>query len=147
MYPIELVVVSHKCKGKHCEVCLNVQETSFFTSSVTNETYNINHQFKCNEKCLFYLLTYKKCLKQYVGQTTGNYLQKIFDRKFQRSEPCMQEHLFQTFSTAGHNGSINDVSVTFIDKADPSDPLKRENFWRETLWTMEPYGLSFEDSI
>ena len=86
-------------------------------------------------------------MKQYVGQTTGTYLQKIFDRKFQRSEPCMQEHLFRTFSTAGHNGSINDVSVTFIDKADLSDPLKRENFWRETLWTMEPYGLSIEDSV
>ena len=40
----------------------------------------------------------------------------------------MQEHLFRHFSRPGHNGFLNDVSVTFIDKPDPSDPLKRENF-------------------
>ena len=42
---------------------------------------------------------------------------------------------------------LNDVSVTFIDITDPSDPLKRENFWRETLRTMAPYGLNIEDSV
>ena len=42
---------------------------------------------------------------------------------------------------------LNDVSVTFIDKTDPSDPLKRENFWREIRMTMAPYGLNIEDSV
>ena len=125
------------------EVCLNVQETSCFRSSVTNETYKINHPFSCDEKCLVYLLTCKKCLKQYVGQTidsfryrSNNY--KSNERKFQ--EPCMQEHLLLHFSGPGHNGFLNNVSVTFLDKTDPSDPLKCENFWRETLMTMAPYG-------
>ena len=48
----------------------------------------------------------------------------------------MQEHLFRHFSSPGHHGFLNDVSVTFIDKTDPSDPLKREHFWRETLTTI-----------
>ena len=39
------------------------------------------------------------------------------------------------------------ISVTFIDITDPSDPLKREIFWRETLRTMAPYGLNIEDSV
>ena len=30
--------------------------------------------------------------------------------------PCMQEILFSHFSMAGHNGLLNDVSITFIDK-------------------------------
>ena len=59
----------------------------------------------------------------------------------------MQEHLFRHFSSPGHNCFLNDVSVTFIDKTDRSDPLKRENFWRETLMTMEPYELNIEDSV
>ena len=46
-------------------------------------------------------------------------------RKFQHSELCMQEHLFQHFSSQGYNGFLKDVSVTFLDKTDPSDPLKR----------------------
>ena len=31
---------------------------------------------------------------------------------------------------------VTDVFVVFIDKTDPSDPLKCKNFWRETLMTM-----------
>ena len=53
----------------------------------------------------------------------------------------MQEHLFRHFSSPGLN-----VSVTFIHKTDPSDPLKREIFWRQTLMTMAPYWLKIEDS-
>ena len=40
----------------------------------------------------------------------------------------MQENLFRHFSSPGHNGFVNDVSVTFIDKTDPSDHLKGEDF-------------------
>ena len=58
----------------------------------------------------------------------------------------MQEHLFRHFSSPDHIGFLSEVSVTFSDKTNPSDPLKRENFWRETLITMAPYGLNIEDS-
>ena len=59
----------------------------------------------------------------------------------------MQEHLFWDFSCPSYNGCLNNVSVTFIDQTDPSDPLKPENFWRETLRTMAAHGLNFEDSV
>ena len=86
-------------------------------------------------------------MKQHVGQATDTFRHrwnnyKSSERKFQRSEPCMQQHLFWHFSSAGHNGFLNDVSVTFIEKTDPSDPLKRENFWQEKLLTIAPYGLN-----
>ena len=144
LYATERIVGSQKCKGKRCEVCLNSRETSCFSSQVTNETYKIDH--------LVYLMTCKKCLKQYAGQTIDNFRYrcnnyKSNDRKFQRSEPCMQEHLFRHFSSPGHNGFLSDVSETFIDKTDPSDPLKQENFCRETLMTMAPCGLNIEDSV
>lgn len=43
---------------------------------------------------------------------------------------------------SGLSGFINDVFITFIDKMDPSDLLKQENFWLKTLMTMTPYGLN-----
>ena len=52
LYPTERTVGSYKCGGKRCEVCINVNETSIFTSTVTGETYIINHRFDCNERCL-----------------------------------------------------------------------------------------------
>ena len=59
----------------------------------------------------------------------------------------MQQHLSSHFSMAGHDGFLNDVSITFIDKTDSSDPLRREDYWRQTLITMVPYGVNNKDSV
>ena len=59
----------------------------------------------------------------------------------------MQEHLLSYFSSPGHNGFLNNVSITFMDKADPSDPLKGEDYWRRTLKTMASFGINIEDSV
>ena len=73
----------------------------------------INHQFNYSEKCFVYLLRCNKCFKKHVGPTLDEFHQrwnnyKSNDRKFQRLEPCMQEHLFSHFSMAGHNGFLDD---------------------------------------
>ena len=59
----------------------------------------------------------------------------------------MQEHLFRLLPNPGHNGFLSDVSVTFVNKTDPSDPLKRENSWRETPMTVAPFELNIGDSV
>ena len=59
----------------------------------------------------------------------------------------MQDHLYRHFSSPGHRGFLNDVSVTLIDKTDGSGPKKREDYWMKTLKTMAPYGLNIEDSV
>ena len=48
---------------------------------------------------------------------------------------------------AGHNKFFDNVSITFIDKTDPSDPLHREDYWRLILKTMVPYRFNIEDSV
>ena len=63
-----------KYRSKRCEVCKYITKTDTFTSSVTRETYKINHRLDCNHKCLVYLLTCNKCKKEYTGQTTDNLL-------------------------------------------------------------------------
>ena len=73
LYPLERVTRTCKCHGKRCAVCLNVNETSTFTTSVAHETCKINHKFDCNSKCLIYLLTCKQCSEQYVGQTIDDF--------------------------------------------------------------------------
>ena len=96
------LLFAYKCKGERCEVCKDVLETDTFTCSNDQTTYKINHKFDCNEKCLVYLITCNKCLKQYVGQTVdmfrsrwNNY--KDNSRKFDRGEDCMQRHLYEHF--------------------------------------------------
>ena len=72
-YPDERTKGFFKCGSKRCEVCLNINETSTFASSVTGQTYIINHTFHCNDKCLVYLLTCNCFKKQYGGQTVEEF--------------------------------------------------------------------------
>ena len=53
---------------------------------------------------------------------------------------------FNYFCTSGHCGFLEDVSLTFIDKTDPSDPLKKEDYWRSTRKTLTPFG-HIEESV
>ena len=75
MYPIERTVGSKNCVSKCCKVCIciNVNETATFTSTVTRETFVINQKFDCIARCLVYLLTCCKCKIQYVGQTVDEF--------------------------------------------------------------------------
>ena len=59
----------------------------------------------------------------------------------------MQRHLYENFNLPGRSRFLNDVSVTLIDKTDPKDPTKREDFWIQTLKTKAAPGLNVEDGI
>ena len=61
LYPVESSVGSFNCKRPRYQICAYVNETDSFTSTVTGETYKINHRFDYMEKCLIYLLTCNKC--------------------------------------------------------------------------------------
>ena len=63
LYPLERRVGSFKRGGRRGKVCLNATETETFTSTSTNQTYKINHEFNCNESSLIHLLTCKICHK------------------------------------------------------------------------------------
>ena len=139
LYPLERHIGFFKCTGRRCKVCLNVMETEMFTSTSTNQTYKTNHEFKCNESSLIYLLTCKICCKQYVGHPVdifrsrwNNY--KSNDRMYSIGEPCILE----VSNSEGHTGFLENFSVTFIDKTDLQNPEKRENYWIHTLKAMVP---------
>ena len=98
IYTLKRVVESTKCGKRRCKVYMNISETNTFTSNFTGETSKINHKLTCGDKCLIYLLSYKCCGNQYVGETTDSFRYiwnnyKVNDRKHSRKESCMQEHL------------------------------------------------------
>ena len=152
LLPLERTVGSYKCGKKRCEVRDVISETDTFSSTDTGESFKINHKLNCNGKCLVYLVTFKICNKQYTGQATDSFRSRWNDykpesRKLDRNEKYMQEYLYSHFESEGHNGFLEDVSITLIDKTDGSDPTKRETFWMHTLKTLAPYGLNVENGI
>ena len=68
-------------------------------------------------------------------------------RKLFKGESCMQQHLFEHFQSLGHTDFVEDVCITFIDKAHPLIPTKREDYWRQTLKTLAPHGIDVEESV
>ena len=73
LYPLERFVGSKQCKKRRCKFCTNVTETDTFSSTVTGETFQINHELNCDDKCLIYLLKCKVCKKHHVGETTDGF--------------------------------------------------------------------------
>ena len=72
-YPINRTAGCYKCGSKRCEACKYITETDTFISTVTGETFKINHRFDCNDKCLVYLMTCNKCKKQNTGRTIDQF--------------------------------------------------------------------------
>ena len=124
-------VGSEKFNEKLCLVCLNVPETDTFESFQTKKQYKINHNSYCNDKCLIYFLSCKICGLQYVGSTTDpfryrwdNY--KDNNGKAERGVEHVQTDLLEHFVSHGHNGFLEDCTITLIDKNDGPDPTRRE---------------------
>ena len=66
LYPFQRKIGSKKCAKNCCEVCDYVTDTDTFTSTVTGESFKINHQLNCDDRCIIYLLTCKQSQKQYI---------------------------------------------------------------------------------
>ena len=43
LYPLERFVGLRQCKKRRCKICNNVTETDTFSSTVTGETFQVNH--------------------------------------------------------------------------------------------------------
>ena len=81
-----------------------------------------------------------------MGQTTdkfryrwNNY--KSCYRRVCRGAEVPQKYLHEHFMGENRRGLEKDVEITLIDKTDPSDPTKREDFWIRTLGTTAPKRL------
>ena len=52
-------------------------------------------------------------------------------------EDCRKKYLHKDFSSEAHNGFKNDVEIVFIDKTDPMNRTRREEFWRTFIKIFE----------
>ena len=96
LYPLEQKRGSYKRGSSRCQVCNNIEETETFSSTVTGETYKINHHLCCNDKCLIYLLTCKVCAKQHTDKAVDKFKSrwnnyKDSDRAFLRGQEIKQK--------------------------------------------------------
>ena len=130
---------------------MSVYRTWFdFCSFVEKHTFCINYHFDCDSQGVIYLISCKKCGKQYVGSTITSFRYRFNNHKssltrFGREQRGIcGEHLYSHFFSKGHSG-LTDVSVPIIDKTDIGDPTTREGFWTHKLKCFTPLGLNIMD--
>ena len=54
---------------------------------------------------------------------------------------------FENFEREGHNGFLENISLTLTDKADGKDLKRRENYWMRELKIYSSFGLYIEDTV
>ena len=110
------------CPGKRCEVCTFLEEKNTFINKVGSGTYRIREglHLDCNSENVIYLITCKKCKKQYVGSFITRFRTRFNNyrschRKFCRGHSVIQVSFHAHFMLDGHCG-IDDWEITLIDK-------------------------------
>ena len=130
----------YTCNRK-CIVCSFIEVNKKFTSTATGESFPITSNLTCKSSWLIYLITCKRCSKQYVGKTkTMLYTRfnntrseiKNYTTKGGKSLPYVTH-----FNSEEH--SVSDISLMPIEKIHKqarSVILRRESFWIAKLRTL-----------
>ena len=110
------------CQGKRCEACTFLEEKNTFTNKEGSDTYKIREglYLNCNSENVIYLITCKKCEKQYVGSCVTRFHTHFNNcrschMKFCRDHSVIQVSFHAHFMLEGHFG-INDWDIILIDK-------------------------------
>ena len=95
------------CNKNRCQTCLNVENTDIFQSFVTKESYNINHKFDCDSKCMIYLFSCKAFGLQYVSYT----VERLKTTKGRQHKVLLRHRVFflQDFLSEGHHGLVSSI--------------------------------------
>ena len=110
-----------------------------------------NHRFTCSDKCLVHLLSCNVFQRQYNGQNVNEFSYrwdnyKNNNRKSLKVDDHNQAGIFANFQNLDHKGFLEDTEIAFIDKTNPSNFTRPEEFWIDTSKTRFPLGLNNLDT-
>ena len=132
---------THQC-GKSCKLCSYINPSKEVKSTVTGEKCKIQGDFNCKTLGVIYLVTCKKCNKQYIGQTFRKFCIRMKEHLTDITK--VEDKIISThYNSPGH--SIDDFSVQVIEKVLPNSThilLERERLWILKFRTVIPLGLN-----
>jgi hypothetical protein len=137
---------SGPCKASRCQTCKNMTQTDVFHNN-TGTISSIKGRNSCKSNNAIYLMTCKKCGKQYVGETKMPVSRRMNlhrsdwkTRKFSRSPVaehfCSDQHSFDDISLC-----VIETNIDWSDK----ERKDRETYWIRRLNTLQPNGINKGD--
>ena len=128
-----------RCNHPRCVTCKHLNCSKYFTSTKSGSTFTIRHHFSCTSSNLIYLITCKKCHKQYVGLTIKQLNTRI---NHHRTNILNHKPIYPCTHFNFSDHSLEDMSVQAIDTLSDhcQDTLreleKLERYWIKTLKTL-----------
>ena len=136
----------YQCPAKKCHVCNYAIEGKKCTSSQTNEIFPITTLLHSKMDWMIYLITCKKCIKQYVGITRTSLYTRFTNTK--SDIKCYKTDTEKSLPIAHHfhlpNHSNDNVLLQGIEKIHTKRDCvipHRESFWICKLKTLTPHGI------
>ena len=128
------------CGNVRCQVCPVLTSYNFVASTSNSRTYPIDPSLRCMTTGVIYLLTCRRCQKQYVGQTAKTMRERLARHRVKfRTAPMSVYSHFRRY----HHLDVLDVSVTLLAReTDENLRTEREKQWIQRLETTIPKGLN-----
>lgn len=137
-----------KCGMINCNLCkYHVQYQTTFQSTTTKKIFHLKHDLSCNSRNIIYLITCKKCLLQYVGETGRSLNERFHGHKYainHKTDTSVGKH----FNLPRH--TYRDISIIAVERINDNTQNAakirriRERWWQKTLRTISPEGLNSE---
>lgn len=128
------------CRHPRCITCIHLDTSSSFRSTVTGTHYLIRHSFSCSFSNLIYLITCKKCKKQYIGLTTHTLKYRVNHHRtniLNKESIYLSEHF-----NPQHRTPVN--TSHWHNYRNRSTSLRQlELYWIKKLRTLVPKGLNY----
>ena len=153
--------VSGKCnRGLRCQCCDTMSQTNSVMDS-SNKAFRTGSG-NCTSKNVIYHLKCKVCDQPYVGKTVqmvSNRLSghrnkffefirlngKIDDIDSDKEEYIPGMHLYNCHNLRNYEDFNRNLTVSILEKCNPSDLDVKEHLWIQKLRTLNPLGLNSVD--
>ena len=97
-----------------CQFCSTCKKDNRIKSSVTGRTYKGPEKYTCKTRNIIYVITCKKCSKQYVGETYRTFKERMTEHiqyvKHKKLERTTGAH----FNSPGHSITDMQFQVAYI---------------------------------
>jgi hypothetical protein len=140
------------CNQRRCRYCPNINKSGSITSTVTGLEYQTMCKVSCRSSNIIYCITCKKCLKQYVGQTSLRLKSRFVHHYYSVDKSDQTKPVGKHFSQLDHNGTRDmDIHVLEFIKMPPKSKAalevrnRVERRWIHLLRTPAPKGLNIDD--
>ena len=138
--PVTIHSQDHSCGNPRCLVCPLLRRPTFLASTWNHTTHPVESGLHCLTRGVVYVLTCRRCGKQYVGET-GQTMRQRFARhrlRFKNAPMSLYSHFIRY-----HHVDVLDVDVVLVScRLERSERLLQEQRWIHQLDTIVPKGLN-----